>query len=116
MAKVYLRKSCALRHSPGVHIRHNCPMQEVFSRIEQPGVSLHDQEFYELRLYESGDIWRSGHMILQARATWSEVDRQFMWDEIETERVLTLEIARERYSARRLALAEKGFVVSDMDI
>jgi hypothetical protein len=91
-------------------------MQEVLSRIEQPGVALHDQEFYELRLYDSDNIWRPGLMIMQSRATWSEVDRQFMWDEIETERFLTLEVAEERYAARRRALVEAGFSVSDMDI
>ncbi len=90
-------------------------MQEVFSRIEQPGVSLQDQEFYELRLYDSDDTWCAAHMIMQSRATWSEVDGQFMWDEIETERFVALEKAQERYAARSIALAERGFVVSDMD-
>ena len=90
-------------------------MQEVFSKIEQPGISLHNQEFYELRLYDLDDAWNPGHMIMQSRATWSDVDRQFMWDEIETERFSALAKAQERYAVRRLALAEKGFVVSDMD-
>ncbi|MGC1421531.1 MAG: hypothetical protein WA354_02885 [Terracidiphilus sp.] len=90
-------------------------MQEVFSRADEHGVSSHDQEFYELRLYDEDDTWCSAPMIMQSRATWSELDRQFMWDEIETERFATHDKARERYAARRLALADKGFVVSDMD-
>ena len=91
-------------------------MQELFSKIGEHGVSLHDQEFYELRLYDSDDTWCPGHMIMQSRATWSEFDGQFMWDEIETERFPTLDKAHERYAARRLTLAEKGFVVSDFAI
>jgi hypothetical protein len=91
-------------------------MQEVFPRIERPSLSLHDQEFYELRLYEPEDTWYEAHMIMQSRATWSEPDGQFMWDEIETERFASLDEARRRYAARRLALAESGFVVFDMDL
>jgi hypothetical protein len=91
-------------------------MQEVFSRIEQPGVSLHDQEFYELRLYDSEDAWCPAHMLMQSRTMWSEVDGQFMWDEIETDSFPTLNKAQERYAARRSALAAKGFAVLDTDL
>jgi len=96
--------------------RDNWSMQEVFSRIEQPGVSLHDQEFYELRLYDSEHTWCPAHTLVQSRAMWSEVDGQFMWDEIETDSFSTLDKAHRRYAARRRALIAKGFVISDMHL
>jgi hypothetical protein len=39
-----------------------------------------------------------------------------MWDDLESERLPTLEEAKERYEARRLALFQRGFIHSDMDL
>ena len=90
-------------------------MNEVFSKTVGPNATLCDQEFYELKLYDSDDIWNPGHMVMQSRAFWSKVDQQFMWDEIETERWPTPKEAEERYAARRRALVKRGFIYSDMD-
>ena len=51
----------------------------------------------------------------QAHAQWSEIDQQIMWDNFEFERLPTLKEAKERYAARRLTLAQRGFIYSDMD-
>jgi len=90
-------------------------MQEVFSTTDGPGIPMRDQEFYELQLSDSDDTERPGHVVMQSRATWSEPDGHMMWDEIEVERFSVLEVAKERYAVRRAKLANKGFVLSDMD-
>lgn len=106
---------CSPAHPLASLNRHNGPMQEVFSRTDDSGIPLGDQEFYELRLSDSDDIWRPGYIVMQSRATWSELDGQMMRDEIEIERLPTLERAEGRYAARRLVLTERGFGISDMD-
>ena len=91
-------------------------MREVFSKTNDPKVPLRDQEFYELRLVNSDDIWKPGYFVKQAHAQWSEIDRQIMWDGFDFERCATLEKAKERYAEWRLALTRLGFIYSDMDM
>jgi len=54
-------------------------------------------------------------MVEESRIAWSEIDRNFMCDEFETERLPTVEEAQKRYETRRDSLVNKGFVLSDMD-
>ena len=91
-------------------------MQELLSKADDRKIPLSEQEFYELRLDDSTDIWRPGFIVKEAHAQWSEIDRQIMWDDLESERLPTLEEAKERYEARRLALFQRGFIHSDMDL
>ncbi len=91
-------------------------MQEVLSRTVDPNAPLKGQEFYEIRIDDSNHILHSAFIVSQKHAAWSEIDQQVMWDDIESERCVTYEHAQERYTARRLALAEKGFIYSDMDL
>jgi hypothetical protein len=90
-------------------------VQEVLSRTVDPKAPLKGQEFYELRLDDSDDIWRPGFIVTQAHAKWSEINQQVIWDETESEQCLTYDHAKQRYEARRLALAQQGFLYSDMD-
>ncbi|MGA8089153.1 MAG: hypothetical protein WCA10_17900 [Terracidiphilus sp.] len=89
-------------------------MQEVLSKPDQPTVPLKEQVFYELQIYDPNS-YTSDFVVMQSRATWSEVDGQFMFDEIENDLFPTLEAAEVRYSERRCELAKRGFVHSDMD-
>jgi hypothetical protein len=91
-------------------------MQKLLSKTDDPKTPLSEQEFYELRLEDSDDIRRPGFIVKQAHAQWSEIDRNIMWDDFESERLPTLEEAKGRYEARRLALVEKGFIYSDMEL
>lgn len=91
-------------------------MQEILSNTDDPKTPLSEQEFYELRLDDSDDIWRPGYDVRQSHAQWSEIDQQVIWDNCESERLPTLEKAKERYEARRRALAVRGFANSDMDL
>ncbi len=90
-------------------------MQEVLSRTVDPKAPLQGQEFYELRIDDSDDVWRPGFVVSEAHAQWSEIDQKIVWDETEHERCSTYAHAKERYAARRQVLAEKGFIYSDMD-
>jgi hypothetical protein len=90
-------------------------MQEVLSKTVDPKAPLKGQEFYELRIDDSDDLWRPGSVVSEAHAQWSEIDQQIVWDEAEHERCYTYAHAEKRYAARRQALAEKGFIYSDMD-
>jgi hypothetical protein len=90
-------------------------MQEVLSRTKDTQVPLKEQEYYELRLDDivstTGTRFRFG----EAHASWSEIDRQMMWDSMPNEEFATLEDARRRYDERRAALAKRGYIYSDMD-
>lgn len=89
--------------------------QEVLSKPGAENLSLAEQEFFELCIEESDDVFRPGFIVKQTRAQWSEIDRQVMWDEPEWERWPTLKKAKEICEAWRTALAAKGFAQSDMD-
>jgi hypothetical protein len=90
-------------------------MQEVLSRPGESDKPVSEQEYWTLELLDWTSSWRPGFAVQQARASWSEMDRQFMFDEIETELCPLLIDADERYEARRLALVKKGFIHSDME-
>jgi hypothetical protein len=90
-------------------------LQEVLSKPGAESAPLTGQEFFELCIEESDDIWRPGFIVKQTRAQWSEIDRQVMWEEAEWERWPTLRKAKERCEEWRNALAAKGFTQSDLD-
>jgi hypothetical protein len=68
-----------------------------------------------LELLDSTGNFQGGFVIQQVRGPGSEIDRQFMLDEIETERYPLLLGAEERYEARTLGITGKGFVESDLE-
>ena len=55
--------------------------QEVLSTPGAKSVPLVEQEFYELCIEESDDVFRPGFIVKQTRAEWSEIDGQVMWEE-----------------------------------
>lgn len=91
-------------------------MQEVLSKTDDPKAPLHGQEFYELRLYDSESSGEPVFYVREAHAEWSDVDGQIMWDKEQVQTFLSHQEAKKRYAERRLALAEQGFIYSDMDL
>lgn len=91
-------------------------MEEVLSKPDDSKKPHHEQVFFALRMVESSDIWRPGHLVEQTRIEWSQLDLNFMCEETETERCKTLAEARKRYEARRAVLLAQGFTRSDMDL
>ena len=59
-------------------------MQEVLSKTFDPKAPPEGQEFYELRIADSDDVWRPGFVISEAHAQWSEINWQIVRDETET--------------------------------
>ena len=90
-------------------------MQEILSKTDDPKVPPRDQEFYELRLYDSESGGEPVYCVRQARAQWSDEAGEAVWDEEQVQAFATHHGAKEQYEAQRLALAEKGFIYSDMD-
>ena len=90
-------------------------LQEVLSKPGAETLPLAEQEFFELCIEESDDIWRPGFVVKQTRAQWSEIDGQVMWEDPEWERWPTLKKAKEKCEEWRKALATKGFAQSDME-
>jgi len=91
-------------------------MQEVLSKTDDPKTSLSEQEFYELSLLDEANDLGTRHCLRQAHAKWSEMDGQIMWAREEVEYFWILNQAKQRYEERKLALAKKGFIYSDMDL
>ena len=90
-------------------------MQEVLSKSDNPKVPLSEQEYYELSLLDEANNLGTRYCVRQAHAEWSEIDGQIMWDQEEVEYFWILDRAKQRYAERRRALAEKGFIYSDLD-
>jgi hypothetical protein len=91
-------------------------MQEVLSKTDDSNAPLLGQEFYELCLYDSNSA--GGHVICvrEAHARWDEANGKIAWDGERIKAFATLEEAKEQYAERRLFLAQKGFIYSDMDL
>lgn len=90
-------------------------MEETLSKTIDPKTPLKEMEFYELSLLDEANDLGTRHRIRQAHGAWSEIDGQIMWDQEEVEYFWILAQAKERYNERRHALAEKGFIQSDME-
>ena len=80
-------------------------LQEVLSKPGAETLPLAEQEFYELCIEESDDVFRPGFVVKQTRAQWSEIDRQVMWEEPKWERWPTLKKAKEKCEEWKKALA-----------
>jgi hypothetical protein len=91
-------------------------MQEVLSKTDDPKAPLLGQEFYELRLYDSDSAGEPVYYVREARARWNASIKGVEWDEPQIEALATHQEAKERYAARRLLLAQRGFIYSDRDI
>ena len=96
--------------------RRNLVLQEVLSKVGAETLPFAEQEFYELCIEESDDVFRPGFVVKQTRAQWSEIDRQVMWESPEWERWPTLNKAKEKCAEWRKALAKRGFALSDMEL
>jgi len=90
-------------------------MQEVLSRPGESDQPIDEQEYWVLELLDRTESYQPGFVVQQSCGRWSEVDRQFMFEQIETEQWPLLLDTEGRYEARRRILVEKGFVQSDME-
>jgi len=91
-------------------------MQEVLSKTADSEAPLQGQDFFELSLLDTVNELGTRYCVRQAHAEWSEIDGQIMWDQEELEYFWILNEAKRGYAERRLALAQKGFIYSDMDL
>ena len=89
-------------------------IQEVLSRPGEAKKPVIEQEYWTLELLDFTKSWQLGFIVQQSCARWSEIDLQFMFDQVETERWPLLIEAEERYEARKRELVKMGFVHSDM--
>jgi hypothetical protein len=89
-------------------------MQEVLSKTDDPKIPLREQEFFELSLLDKTNDLGWSYVVRQWHAQWSEIDQQIMWNNEQVEHFWILTEAERRYAERRRALAEKGFIYSDM--
>jgi hypothetical protein len=91
-------------------------MQEILTRPDSQSAPVHHQEFFELCIEESDDLFRPGFLVRQTHGEWSEIDGQVMFEEPTWERWPTLKKAEAVYKAWRNTLADLGFSQSDMDV
>ncbi len=91
-------------------------MQEILSKTIDPDAPLQGQEFYELRLMEEPNELGTRHYVRQTHAQWSDKNWDVVWESEELDYFWILDETKKRYAERRLALAERGFIYSDMDM
>lgn len=90
-------------------------MQELLYKTEDPDFPVREQEFYELVLQDPVKFWIPTFTVRQYHVAWSEVDKSIMCDQFETDHCMTPEEAEIKYAKRRKALADHGFIYSDMN-
>jgi hypothetical protein len=90
-------------------------MQELLSKTDVADIPLREQEFFELRLFDEVNELGTRYCVRQTHAQWSDKDGQVMWGQEEIDHFWILSEAKMRYGERRLVLAEKGFIYSDMN-
>lgn len=97
-------------------------MQEILSKVIDPVAPLRGQEYYELRLddcelrlSDSDFTPQPSFRVRQTRARWNEGESAIVWEAPEIWVFKTLQEAQSRYQVLRDALAESGFIDSDMD-
>ncbi len=97
-------------------------MQEVLSRTKDcnelsPGTEFYDLQLDDCEMRESDSDFAPSRAfrVKQACARWDDLEKTIVWDVPEWWIFRTLEEAEARYQIQRLALAERGFVYSDMD-
>jgi hypothetical protein len=76
---------------------------------------LRSREYWTLELLDFHETYERCFVVQQASGRWSDLDRAFMFEQMETDRLPLLIDAKAKYEVRRLALMEKGFTHSDMD-
>jgi hypothetical protein len=91
-------------------------MQELLSRSQDTKGLLRDQEFYELRLFDSESAGGLVYCVREAHAQWDDKDGDIMWEEQPVKVFATLQEAKTWYSERRLILAQQGLIHSVMDL
>lgn len=94
---------------------HIFTMEEVLSKTSETKPPLEQMEFYELSLLDEANELGTRHRIRQAHVAWNEIEGDLMSDHEEVEYFWILTAAKQRYEERRRALADKGFIYSDMD-
>jgi hypothetical protein len=90
-------------------------VQELLSRSNDPNVPIQDREYYELCLEESMNTSEPSYIVRQTHFRWDESVSGAVRDEIESEECEMLQTAENLYVRRRKALADQGFIYSDMD-
>ena len=90
-------------------------MEEIFSSTADPDVPLQEQQFYHLKLFDLPNALGTRHCVRQARARWNCIAGRIEWDEEQSDYFWTLDEAKRKYQERRKALAEHGFIYSDLD-
>jgi hypothetical protein len=97
-------------------------MQEVLSRTKDCEDLSPESEFYELRLDdlelrsgESDYAAKPAFCVKEVRARWDQVSEAIVWDTPDLWVFETIQEAKVCYQERRLGLAQRGFIYSDMD-
>jgi hypothetical protein len=90
-------------------------VEEVFSRPGESDKPASEQEYWVLEILDWTESWKRCFVVQQARIFWSESDREFEFNELETETWRLLIDGEVRYEARRLALMKGGLIHSDME-
>jgi hypothetical protein len=86
-------------------------MQEVLSGPGESDKPVSEQEYWTLEILDFTDSYQPGFLVQRCCGRWSEIDRQFMFEDTKTERWSLLIDAEERYKARRLALVKRGLSI-----
>jgi len=98
------------------HVSNFPGIQEVLSKTDEPNAPLNGRENCELSMLDEENDLGTRYCDRQAHAEWSDIDGQIMSGQEETDHFRILNAAKHRYAERRLALTEKGFVYSEMDL
>ena len=94
----------------------NDNMIGIFWKIEDRCGPLEEQEYFELRLLDSGTIAKLRFVIREVHAAWSDRARQVTLNRFEDDNCRTPEEAQQCYDNRKVAILANGFMSSEMEL
>jgi hypothetical protein len=90
-------------------------MDELLFRTLDVSVPKEGQEFCELRLFETHNPLGMQHWVGHKYGKWDGKESRVAWDPEVADSFWIFDEAKARYTERRSALAQEGFIYSDMD-
>jgi hypothetical protein len=90
-------------------------MVKIFWKVDDPCAPLKELEFCELRLVDLGGYEMPRFLVGEFHAHWSETHQRVIWVGCQDEMCSTAEEAEQSFEKRKAAIAETGFMRSDVE-
>jgi hypothetical protein len=89
-------------------------MVEIHWKSEGPHAPVRDHEFYELRLFDFGEMVAPRFVVREIHGLWSASAQQIQWKGYQDETCRTSDEANRRLGIRRASIVDEGFAYTTL--